>query len=204
MQMAAARTYAAQSVSLPSASAQNLAVQSAADGIPLAEDSPIARAANLTFYNNPRGAEVTPAPAPAGTVSAERLQHPISAKGVKMLEQARRFSVAGLHEKAIAQLKLAFKEKSAVPYAHSLLGSEYLKTNRIPEAIGELEQALAVLPRNVQNRSNLGYALFLSGDLDRAETETRQALDLDRGNATTQHVLNQILHARQLRASAQP
>ena len=178
------------------AAQQSFTPQDFADGPALAEDSPLARAMNLTFYNNPRGAELTPAPAPAKTVSVEQLQHPVSRKGAKLLDQARNFVAMGRHDRAIAQLLLALKERSAIPYAHSMLGAEYIKTNQIPAAIAELEQAIAVLPRNVPNHSNLGYALFLSGEFDRAETETRQALELDRNNTTTQHVLSQILAAR--------
>jgi tetratricopeptide (TPR) repeat protein len=174
------------------------------DGPPRAEDSPQSQAANLIFYNNPRGVELTPAPPPPGTVSVEQLQHPLSRKGAKLIAQARNFSAMGRHDQAIEQLQLALKETSAVPYAYSMLGVEYLKTNRVASAITELEQALALLPRNVVDRSNLGYALFLSGDLERAETETRQALELDRNNAKTQRVLNQILTARKSQGSRLP
>jgi Flp pilus assembly protein TadD len=169
-----------------------------------AEDSPGTRAMNLTFYDDPRGPEPKPAPIPAGTVSIEQLQHPVSSKGAKLLGKARNFSAMGQHDKAIAQLQIALKERSAAPYAHSMLGAEYLKMNRVPEAISELEQALTMLPRNVPDRSNLGYALFLSGDLNRAETEARRALELDRGNPKTRHVLDQILKAQRIAAQAQP
>jgi Flp pilus assembly protein TadD len=110
----------------------------------------------------------------------------------------------GRHDKAIQQLQLALKERSAVPYAHSMLGAEYLKIDQLQPAIAELEQAVTLLPRNVPDHSNLGYALYLSGDLDRAETETRQALELDRDNAKTQRVLNQILRARKMQARSLP
>jgi tetratricopeptide (TPR) repeat protein len=169
-----------------------------------AEDSPGTRALNLTFYNDPRGPELKPAPAPAGTVSVEQLQHPLSPKAAKLLERARNFSAMGLPGKAIAQLQAALKERSAIPYAHSMLGVEYLKTNQIPEAISELDQALKLLPRNVPDRSNLGYALFLSGDLDGAERETRKALELDRNNPKTGRVLSKILEARRRKARPQP
>jgi Flp pilus assembly protein TadD len=175
-----------------------------ADGIPRPEDSSETQANNMIFYNNPRGMEATPAPAPATTVSVEQLQHPISRKGAKMLVQARNFAAMGRHDKAIEQLQLAMKERSAVPYVHSMLGIEYLRTNRVPDALTELEQAVEMLPHNVPDHSNLGYALFLSGDLDRAETEARQALDLDRNNAKTQFVLSAILRARKKQAPPLP
>lgn len=169
-----------------------------------AEDSPGTRAINLTFYNDPRGPELNPAPVPAGTVSVEQLEHPLSPKAAKLLEKARNFAAMGLPDKAIAQLHTALKERSAVPYAHSMLGAEYLRMKRIPEAISELEQALTLLPRNVPDRSNLGYALFLSGDLDRAESEVRKALELDCNNPKTRKVLSKILEARRIEGQHQP
>ncbi len=189
--IAAAENYATQTAVSQSISTQNFAGE-----VPLAEDSPATRADNLLFYNNPHGAEIAPRPAPAATVSAEQLQHPLSRKGAKLLTQAKNYAAMGRHDKAIAQLQLALKEKSAIPYAHSMLGAEYLRTSQAPAAIPELEQALATLPKNVPDRSNLGYALFLTGDLDRAEQETRQALELDHRNTATLHVLDQILRAR--------
>lgn len=193
--MAAADNFASHTLGFQSAVSSSAFAQTLGE-VPPAEDSPMTRANNMLFYNSPRGAQATPDSAPAGTVSAEQLQHPLSPKGAKLLNQARNYAQMGRHDKAIAQLKIALKEKSAVPYAHSMLGAEYLRTGQAPMAIGELEQAITVLPRNVPDRSNLGYALFLTGDLDRAEQETRRALELDHRNTTTLHVLDQILRAK--------
>jgi Flp pilus assembly protein TadD len=181
---------------------QALPSQGSADGPALAEDSLLARSMNLTFYNDPRGAELTTAPPAARTVSVEQLQHPVSRKGAKLLDQARNFAAMGRHDKAIGQLLLALQERSAIPYAHSMLGVEYIKTGQIPAAIAELEQAIALLPRNVPDHSNLGYALLQAGELDRADTETRQALELDRNNTATQHVLTLILAARRAESAS--
>ncbi len=52
------------------------------------------------------------------------------------------------------------QEPSAVPYAHGMLGQEYLKLRQIPATVAELKQAVALLPQNVATRSNLAYALF--------------------------------------------
>jgi len=180
-----------------------------------AEDSPEASAMNETFYNSPRTPE-PPASQPdgtvsdgtvsagtvsAGTVSVEQLQHPLSRKGASLLARAKNFADMGDHGKAIAELQLALKERSAIPYAHSLLGSEYLRINRVPAAIEALEQAVKLLPRSAVNHANLGYAWFLQGDAQRAEIEVRQALDLDRAQGQndekTRRVLSIITHARQ-------
>jgi tetratricopeptide (TPR) repeat protein len=172
--------------------------------LPRAEDSAETEAGNRIFYNNPRGLEPEHAPEPAGTVSVEQLRHPVSRKGDRLLRQAQNFAAMGNHHKAIAQLQAALKERSAIPYAHSMLGIEYLKTNQVPAAVAELEQAVTLLPRNVADHSNLAYALLLSGDLDRGEKEVREALELDRNNSKTRMVLSWILRARQTRAQTKP
>jgi tetratricopeptide (TPR) repeat protein len=159
-----------------------------------AEDSPESIANNEIFYNSPRPPEPEIL-APAGKVSVEQLQHPLSRKGEKLLRQAHNFEDMGNHDKAIAELRLALKEPSALPYAYSLLGSEYLRLGKIAAAIEALEQAIKLLPRSAVNHANLGYALFLRGDLERAEGEVRRALSLDRDNEKTLRVLSLIAHS---------
>jgi Flp pilus assembly protein TadD len=139
------------------------------------------------FFNQ-SSFEMQPPSAPAA-VSAERLRHPVSRKGAKMLQQARNYSHAGEHGKAIDELHLALKEPSAVPYAHSILGAEYLRIGQFPAAVGELEEAVRLLPHEVANRSNLGYALYLVGEKDRGQEEVRLALSLDTHNPKTRFVL---------------
>ena len=126
---------------------------------------------------------------PPATVSADQLRYQVSRKGAKMIEQALRHSRAGEHTKAIADLQLALHEPSAAPYAHSLLGSEYLRIGQVPAAVKELEQAVRLLPHDVANHSNLGYALYLGGQKDRGKQEVRQALALDSHNPQTRYVL---------------
>ena len=171
---------------------------------PRAEDSPASAADNEIFYGNPRGPELRPAPEPAGAVSVEQLRHPISRKAAGMLRKAQNLAASGRHAEAIAQLQLAVQDRSAAPYAHSMLGVEYLKTGQTLAAIAELEQAAALLPRNEADLSNLGYAYFLAGDLDQGEQEARRALELDRDNPKTRRVLAQILAARRLRKALLP
>lgn len=177
-------------------------IENGPPGLP--EDSPQTTETNLLFYGDPRGPQPQPVRPQAGTVSVEELQHPLSNKAIKMLRRAENFSAMGRHDKAIEQLYAALKEPSAVPYVHSLLGQEYLKTNQVPVAITELQEAVKLLPHNVADHSNLGYALYLTGDLDSGEREVRKALELDRQNSKTQHVLEQILRARKAMAQAEP
>ena len=133
---------------------------------------------------------------PAGIISTEELARPVSRKGVKLLEKAQDHSRSGEHDKAIEELRLALQEPSAVPYAHSILGAEYLRTGRVAEAVIELEVAVQLLPHNAPNRSNFGFALYLAGERERGEQEVRKALVLDSGNSKTRHVLNVIERGR--------
>jgi tetratricopeptide (TPR) repeat protein len=132
-----------------------------------------------------------------GSISVDRLRHPLSGKAAKLIRKALDLARSGDHLRAIGQLNEALREPTAAPYAHSILGMEYLKTRQVGAAKEELEQAVQLLPHDSVDHSNLGYALLLSGDRDRAEREVRLALELDHGNPATQHLLNYILEARQ-------
>jgi tetratricopeptide (TPR) repeat protein len=126
------------------------------------------------------------------TISADELARPISRKGFKLLLKADGYIEARDHDKAIDTLQQALKERSAAPYAHGLLGTEYLKIGRIADAVTELEQAVQLMPHHAPSRSNLGYALYLSGNQERAEQEVRKALTLDSSNPKTRYVLSVI------------
>jgi tetratricopeptide (TPR) repeat protein len=134
--------------------------------------------------------------APAATVSADQLRRPLSTKAAKLLRQAQSYASAGIHSRAIQELTRALKEPSAIPYAHAMLGVEYLKTAQAALAIEQLEPASQMLPHDASIHSNFAYALLLTGDLDRAEREVRRALELDSGNKAAQLVLSYIVRAR--------
>jgi len=134
--------------------------------------------------------------AAASTVSADQLQHPLSSKGAKMIRKAQSYAAAGDHAQAIDELRKALNEPSAVPYAHSLLGAEYLKTGQVAPAEAELEQAVQLLPHDPALHSNLAYALFLRGENERSEQEVRKALELDHNNSPAQKLLGYILKQR--------
>ena len=113
-----------------------------------------------------------------------------------MIRKAQSLAAAADHLKAIEELTQALKEPSAAPYAHALLGQEYLKTGQAAPAAKELEQASAMLPHDAIIHSNFGYALFLMGEFARGEQEVRRALELDRNNSPAQRLLGYILKAR--------
>jgi tetratricopeptide (TPR) repeat protein len=142
--------------------------------------------------------DLSPGPrqAPAATVSADQLRRPLSTKAAKLLRQAQSYASAGIHSRAIQELTRALREPSAIPYAHAMLGVEYLKTAQAAAAIEHLEPASQMLPNDASIHSNFAYALCLTGDLDRAEHEVRRALELDSANKSARLVLSYIVRAR--------
>lgn len=129
--------------------------------------------------------------APAHTIPAELLRYPLSGKALRLLRKALQTAEAGDHLGAIIQLqKTLTRCPDSGAYAYSLLGVEYLKTDRIPEAIDALEQAVELLPHDASNHANLGLSLVLAGQYDRAEPELRRSLELDPQNITASRILN--------------
>jgi tetratricopeptide (TPR) repeat protein len=118
--------------------------------------------------------------APAGTVSVELLRYPLSGKARNMLQTALHFIDLGDHKAAVSQLEHTLtKYPSSAPYTQSLLGVEYLKTDRYADAVDSLQQAVDLLPHDAINHANLGLSLVSMGQLDRAKQELHRALELD-------------------------
>src|SRR5690349_15110141 len=117
--------------------------------------------------------------AAAGTagnaVSVEQLRHPLTRKGMKLIKKVESYLKIGQRAKAKEQLAEAMKEPSAAPYAHAILGTEYLRDGKPAAAIPELEDAARVLPI-AGVHSNLGYALCLTGHGKRGQQELEEAL----------------------------
>jgi tetratricopeptide (TPR) repeat protein len=129
------------------------------------------------------------------TVSTDQLRHPLKGKALRKIRKAE--SLIAAHEFARARevLQKAARDSAAAPYAHSLLGQEYLRVMRFPEAIVELRIAVQLLPSNVPDRANLGYALLLTGQTAAAEAELRRALELQPSNPRTHLVLGLLCYA---------
>jgi Flp pilus assembly protein TadD len=140
--------------------------------------------------------EPTPATASV-TISADLLRHPITEKARRMLQRALQKINSGNHAAAIEQLRetLAIYPGSAA-YAHSLLGVEYLKTDRFTAAVSSLEQAVSLLPHDAINRYNLGLSLVCAGDYERGEQEVRRAIELDPNNTTMEALLNALVQRK--------
>ncbi len=127
-------------------------------------------------------------------ISVELLRYPIHEKARRMLQKALVTMDSGNHEAAIGQLRETLaKYPESAAYSQSLLGIEYLKTDRFQAAVDSLEQAVALLPHDAVNRYNLALSLALTGDYQRSEEQVRRALEIDPNNTTMQTFLNALL-----------
>lgn len=130
---------------------------------------------------------------PGGTVSASQLRHPLSGKAKRMLDKAQRFRERHDYKQEMDCLLQAVQVPGAEPYALSMLGAAHLRAGNLEAAIAALEKAVALLPGDATNYSNLGYALGLAGQIERGEREVRRALSIDPGRPQAHLVLGAIL-----------
>ena len=131
--------------------------------------------------------------AAGGTVSVGELRQHLSRTGASLIQQAQRYANAGKHLKAIEVLQRALEDSSAIAYARSLMGLEYLKIGDINSAIAQLKEAVMLLPSVAANHSNLGYALCRIGSRQVGEMELREAISADRNSPKAHYLLGVIL-----------
>lgn len=96
-------------------------------------------------------------------------------------------SAHGQGQLALAQDHYAkvLKERPTHPGALNALAVIYAQTDRLPQAIGLFEQALAMQPQASHVLNNLGYALLLAGRLSEAEAALHRAHELNPASALT-------------------
>jgi Flp pilus assembly protein TadD len=134
---------------------------------------------------------------PAGVVSADILRHPIKEKTRRLLQDAVKAMNAGEHENAIRQLLAVLaKYPESAAYVFSLLGVEYLRTDRFADAVDSFEQAVALLPHDATNRYNLAVSLLCNHDLERGEQEARRGLELAPTNSEMRELVDAIGRAK--------
>lgn len=135
------------------------------------------------------------------TVSTDVLRHPLSSKARRLFEKAMRLAELGNHHAAIEGLRDALVKCPAdAPYAHNLLGLEYLEAHQYMEAKESFAEATRLMPRESGNHSNLGLLLAIVGDWDTAEKEERKALQLDKSNPKAKLILEALLAIKRNKA----
>jgi Flp pilus assembly protein TadD len=131
-----------------------------------------------------------------GTVSVEELRNPLGGKSLRMLLDVRRDLRSGHKDRAMETLRQAMADPVARPYAVSMLGVEHLKDGQVDIAIGELEEAVRLLPAHAEIHSDLAFALGVKDDYEHALAEARKASQLDPAGAKTRYVLGRVLMLR--------
>jgi len=132
-------------------------------------------------------------PSGPATVSADVLRHPLNSKARRRLAKALHLSELGEHPAAIKELRETLvKEPSSAPYAHNLLGVEYVESGQFDEARNSFEEAARLMPHESVNHSNLGFSLAVAGDWNSAEQEARTAIQLDPANARAKTLLELV------------
>lgn len=98
------------------------------------------------------------------------------------IEAAARALGKGDTVQAESEARKALKEQSTRPLALAMLGTIRLQQGSVQEGTKFLEQALALNPKLVGARTNLGNAYALSGKADLAAKCFREVLKVDPGN----------------------
>jgi tetratricopeptide (TPR) repeat protein len=130
-------------------------------------------------------------------VSVDLLRHPIKPKVRSQLQSALAKMQSGDHEAAIGQLRRTLaKYPESAAHAYSLLGVEYVKTERYELAVDSFERAVVLLPHDPWTHHNLGLSLVCLGDYERGQAEIERALELDPANAKSKEFLAFLLQRK--------
>jgi Tfp pilus assembly protein PilF len=138
-------------------------------------------------------AAVLPAQSAGDLISVEELRNPLTGKPLRALITARKHLTSGQRELGMQELHDAMSDPVAMPYAISMVGVEHLKAGLLDTAIGELEQAIQLLPGRPEIHANLAYGYCLKGQPARGLEEVHKALQLDGGRPKTRLVLGMLL-----------
>jgi tetratricopeptide (TPR) repeat protein len=116
----------------------------------------------------PAAAPAPPQPAVATDAAAKAPARPITAPPPP--PQAAK-------DKALARFDAAAAKAQATQFRdHLAAGRKAVKAKKFPEGIKALEAALTIDPNHASALAELGWALYLSGELAKAERATRQAI----------------------------
>src|SRR5579862_1056265 len=82
-------------------------------------------------------APVVSRPSVPATVSADMLRHPLKGKALSMIRKAQSLIEKKAFAQAREELRKAAQDPVAAPYAHSLLGQEYVRNSQFGDAVEE-------------------------------------------------------------------
>jgi Tfp pilus assembly protein PilF len=129
-------------------------------------------------------------------ISVRQLQHKIPREAAREFERALKFSRAGEHEKAAAELEAALRRDPELVSAENQLGVEYSYLGRWDEAEMAFRRAVDIEPAWWMGHYNLALILYSRGDRSGAEQSARHALALSNDNPRIHLLLGEMLVVR--------
>ncbi len=130
-----------------------------------------------------------------GTISASRLRHKIPSKAQKEYRKAAAMTDKGDIENAILHLRKAVEIDPEFMEAHNNLACEYVRADRLKEAVSEYEIALKIDPTAGKTYTNLAVALLRMGDVKNAEPAASKAAELDASSSASHYVFGLARYA---------
>ena len=124
------------------------------------------------------------------------MQSPPPKKAILAAREAQRHSNAGNNAKAIEKLRLALEIHPDFAEARTNLGVQYIRTRQFESALAELNEANRLQPGSAVVLANLSYALFSTGQSEKAEDAARRAVELDGNNVNARYLFGFILSMR--------
>ncbi|HXN25179.1 MAG TPA: tetratricopeptide repeat protein [Candidatus Dormibacteraeota bacterium] len=134
-----------------------------------------------------------PLRAPGGSVSVNRILHPIPQKAVKEFRRAQKASEEGQMQQSLEHLEKAIQICPEFSEAHNNLGARYLRMGQFDKALKEFETSIALDPKFVMAQVNQGVALMNKKNYPQAESAARSALLLAPQSVPAHYVLGQAL-----------
>lgn len=113
------------------------------------------------------------------SVSVSELRHSVPGKAIKFLEKAFN-SVDQDHMPTMSRLQEGLKDPEVAPYAFKAMGAKHMDAGMYKEAIQEFTEALRTLEWDASAHALLAYALYGSGQAERARPEVARSLMLNR------------------------
>lgn len=131
-----------------------------------------------------------PARPTAGTVSLNRLMHPVPHAARKEFERAGKSAEKGANHEAIQHLRKALAIYPDYAEAHNDLGVGYLRQAAYAEAVAEFQAAIALDSSAARPLGNLAIAWVALRRYRDAEFTARRAISLDPGFASAKRALD--------------
>ena len=128
-----------------------------------------------------------------GLVSAQELLHPPAKKAFKSFVAAQKFSEAGEHEKAAAQLAEAVRISPDYAAAWVNLGAQQIFLKRYEEAVQDLTRASELSRPTAMILTNLAFAQYSLHRYAEATQSARDAIRVDPEWPPAHYVLGEFL-----------